>query len=360
MTLMSDLRSYCNLAFSSLLNRVNSKARPSLLIFEPTLSCNSQCITCFNLDRLNQPDKFIDLTRTEEIAEALPQLSMLFIAGGEPVLNKTLPEQVAIFQEHTQVNVVCIPTNGSLPEQTLEVVEKCCDLFRGHVVLSLSIDGLGTQHDHIRGLKGNFEKLQITYGMLVKAMEKYKNLHLSANTCICAQNKDNYREVLDWVSSNWKAVSGHSISLVRNPVRPEVNFDVLEFLTTEREWLAARAAKRAHYKLPVVGRLNRRFWKLYYELSLEYHQGAQRSWRCSSGDGGALYIDAENGVHPCELLPAAGYLSKDNSLKEIIESESYLNACQQIKDRACNCDHGCFVQHSLFTTPDNLGLWLTR
>jgi MoaA/NifB/PqqE/SkfB family radical SAM enzyme len=340
-----------------------------MLILEPTLACNAQCTACYNLDDLNTKGATLSLDTVSAIAAALPDLVSLLLSGGEPTLYAELPALVGIFAQRDALRYVHIPTNGFLPERLGEQVEEICDLFSREVVVSLSIDGIGARHDEIRVLPKNFERLTESYRVLCDLKRRLPNLHISANTCISALNHPEARDVIEWVRANWPEVEGHSASVVRQPDDDAALFDAAEFLGREGPWLSEAARARRRYELGVAGRMSDMFWSFYYREAQHHHEGGERRWRCSALDG-SLYINARGEVFGCEMRPPIGALTRPGSLpihesalpratlSELLVSPGAEREREHVEKRLCSCDHGCFMQHSAFTEPANLSMWL--
>lgn len=330
---------------------------PTMLILEPTLRCNSRCITCYNRKNLNQPGADLDVATCRRIAADLPDLLLLEISGGEPSLHKELPDLIAEFVKATPVKYISIPTNAIMPDAVEKMAREVCNVFKGFVSIGLSMDGIGETHDAIRGVKGNFDSLQETYRRLVVLKKIQPNLHISVNTCICSQNESSYRDILGWVADNWPEAEGHSISLVRAPGTDLAKMDCAGFLQTESKGLTGQARLRKGYRLGLTGQLNRLFWGAYYSEALKYHRGQPRHWRCSAGSG-SIYIDAFGSVHTCELREPIGSLRyPGTSLSSILNSAGANRERLEIDAEKCSCDHSCFLQHSAFTRPGNIGFW---
>lgn len=328
-----------------------------MLILEPTLQCDSRCKICYNLEQLNTPGAVLSPEQVEGIARDLPDLVSLLLSGGEPSMYEGLTGLVRTFARHTRARYLYIPTNGLRPRRVADQVAAICGEFPGKVIVGLSIDGVGELHDRIRRVPGNFERLCESYEALVRLKASHPNLHLSATTCICADNVASYREILHWVEQRWPHAEGHSISLVRSAPSRDVELDSAEFLAREGASLQRDAGRRKSFQFGVLGWMNGLFWTGYYEEALRHSRGLPRRWTCS-GLSGSLYINAKGEVFPCEMLNPVGSLGPDGSLAEILAARAAVEERARIRRRECSCDHACFLQHSAFTEPANAPLWM--
>ncbi|MCE5278616.1 MAG: radical SAM protein [Planctomycetaceae bacterium] len=330
----------------------------TLLILEPTLQCNSRCRTCYNRDKLNTRGAVLSLEAIERIAEALPNLLVLELSGGEPFLHPQLVEMIDAFAARTSVRIVSVPTNGLATNTIVTRTREILQTFRGELAVGLSIDAIAQRHDEIRGVEGNFEALCRTYDALAALKGQHPRLHISANTCISSYNAASYRDVQEWVEQHWPLAEGHSLSLARSVPAGETAVDAVDFLSREGAHLARSGRRRKGYRLGIVGRLNSMFWGWYYRQALRHHRGLPRQWACSAGRG-SLYINALGQVHACEMLEPIGSLTDPPAaLDDVLNSARALAQCRTIASRGCSCDHSCFMQHSAFTMPGNITLWL--
>jgi MoaA/NifB/PqqE/SkfB family radical SAM enzyme len=109
------------------------------------------------------------------------------LSGGEPFLRDDIVEVCRSVHDNCKPGIINIPTNGLLcdviPGRVKEILEVCPG---SQIVVNVSIDGVGEQHDEIRGVKGNFERAMKTYEALRSLNSK--NFELGIHTVISAFN----------------------------------------------------------------------------------------------------------------------------------------------------------------------------
>lgn len=66
-----------------------------------------------------------------------------------------------------------LSTNGSLAEQVIELVKFAVEEHNIDFELGVSLDGLGEDHDRLRGIKGLFDKINWLLPQMVKLKESY-------------------------------------------------------------------------------------------------------------------------------------------------------------------------------------------
>jgi MoaA/NifB/PqqE/SkfB family radical SAM enzyme len=138
---------------------------PSNLTFSVSYRCNSRCVTC-NVWRKRVAD--FTLEEYERTFRKLGRsLRWVTFSGGEPFLRPDLPEIVLACARICQPDIINIPTNGILVERVAKGVERIVrEAPNSKLVINLSLDGIGAEHDQIRGVPGNYVKLRETYAAL--------------------------------------------------------------------------------------------------------------------------------------------------------------------------------------------------
>lgn len=166
-------------------------AEPDLtyLFWESTLRCNLTCAHCGSSCEATSP---VDELSTEQVIAILRTIgedfdtSRIFVSitGGEPLLRKDLCEVVA---EMTRLGMMsCIVTNGTL--LTAERASRLVDA--GMRTVSVSIDGLGPEHEAIRG-EGSYDRALDG----IAAARQAGMVDVEAITCVRAANLDSLPEV---------------------------------------------------------------------------------------------------------------------------------------------------------------------
>lgn len=123
----------------------------------------------------------------DEIFRKLGGAYWFTMSGGEPFLRKDIVEICQSAHANCRPSIINIPTNGLLhdviPSKVKEILEVCPN---SQIVVNLSLDGIGAQHDEIRGVKGNFEKAMKTYEALRSL--NGENLELGIHTVVSVFN----------------------------------------------------------------------------------------------------------------------------------------------------------------------------
>src|SRR3989338_9591083 len=128
------------------------------------------------------------------------------VSGGEPYLRTDLPKIIELACKYLKPRVIHTPTNALMPEiierKTREIME-IINKYDPSVPYTIkpSFDGYGKRHDELRGVQGNFEKLNETYKRLKNLQKDFPNLHVGLGTVISKNNLDTIKETVDYALS---------------------------------------------------------------------------------------------------------------------------------------------------------------
>jgi MoaA/NifB/PqqE/SkfB family radical SAM enzyme len=170
------------------------------LVYEITDACNSRCQHCHiwaqkPTDNMLTPDELKRILGDGLFGD----LKLVLLTGGEPVLRKDIKELIAAIHEARPRAQISLSTNGLLPDKVLEVANFA--VAHGIVLnVGMSLDGIGKKHDLLRGVEGNFEKMDYLVRALAGLRSKYPKLikGLVIGHTLSPLSIDTLREVLDY------------------------------------------------------------------------------------------------------------------------------------------------------------------
>lgn len=159
---MSLPRSWHRLAWRAALSNVKRLSFPYKLTFAVTDRCNARCEICRVWRREPRPE----LT-AGEISRFFARsngFSWIDLTGGEVVLREDLPEIVAgILAACRGLSILHFPTNGQLPDRTVDVAERILALRPPSLIVTVSLDGPPEVHDSLRGIPGAYDRALETF-----------------------------------------------------------------------------------------------------------------------------------------------------------------------------------------------------
>lgn len=333
------------------------KRRPIHLTFFVTRKCNARCPFCFYLQSTDRPAEVTpDLTLEEirKVSRSLGRLLWLAFSGGEVYLRKDLVEVSRIFYGQNRPAVMLYSTNGLTPRLIRDRTERILEECRGSVVVvKLSLDGLGADHDALRGTPGAFDRVMSSYSQLAGLLERHPNFELGINTVFCSDNQDRMDEIIDFVQG-LEHVGMHTISLVRGNLA-NARYRSVDYRKYRRA--TARLEQELKNRATAVYRFRGARLKAAQDILQRrlIHETALRERRLMPCYAGRLnLVLTENGsVYPCEILSdRLGNVRDTNyDLHQILRSERARAAMRAIDDNCCHCTHECYFLTNILFNP---------
>lgn len=320
---------------------------PRYLILGMTNLCNSKCVTCFYWDHLNV-NRHLELS-LEEYDRSLADLGELYsvvLTGGEPTLNRDLPEITRILYRRHDTSNVTMPTNSLIPEQVEAIVSRVLESRadeRQTFTVGLSLDHLFEKHDEIRGAPGNFPKVGETYRRLAALKRKTRGFTLNVQTVLASFNKDDLPDITGWVGANFPEIDFHSFELLRPPF-PDPTIRAL----TPAEYAESLRFLRPYWNgfggySPVLKRLK----VAARTAELETLEQERMVYPCYAGSVSGV-LNPEGTVSLCEVQWEVGNIRDfDYSFRKAWFSPKASEMRRKIANRECWCTHSCFMTSSL-------------
>jgi radical SAM protein with 4Fe4S-binding SPASM domain len=346
---------------SSLVRHAGSilwKRRPVHLTFFLTRKCNAHCPFCFYLKSPDNPKTAapeLSLDEIERISRSLGRLLWLAFSGGEVYLRKDLVEISKLFYERNRPAVMLYPSNGMLPDLIRDRTEQIAAHCRNSVVVvKLSLDGVGTDHDRLRNTRDNFDKTMQTYEQLQGLLDAYPNFELGFNTVLTAQNQDKAEGIIDFVGGLDRRTT-HTISMVRGnlldngykQVDPDNYRRAAETLAIRlRDRTSGIHRFRGARLKAAQDVLQRRF--IHQTLS-----GQDRSLPCYAGKLN-LVLTESGEVYPCEILKQSlgNVRDHDYDIMQVTRTDKAMDVLHSISTsnpHCRTCTHECnYITNILF------------
>ncbi|MDD2523256.1 MAG: radical SAM protein [Endomicrobiia bacterium] len=181
---------------------------PDELHFELTYNCNTACIMC-NLKHLknknNKEISFEEIKTFIQTSQYLKNIKFIVLSGGEALLRNDLVDIVKFLRSYYPITEILILSNlfdKKLIVNKLNSIKKEVGLQK--ISIGSSIDGIGKDHDKIRGQEGAFNNLVSNLELL---KQDFPEIYLSLNYTILPDNCNKIVEVYDWCKQNKYHVS---------------------------------------------------------------------------------------------------------------------------------------------------------
>jgi MoaA/NifB/PqqE/SkfB family radical SAM enzyme len=172
--------------------------KPTKVVIMATDRCNSRCSTC---NIWSQKEHISNIITPEEISIALSDpicsdIDSVLITGGEPTLREDLYAFVMAIHKALPNAHIALSTNGIRPYTMLILVNNLLHEGVTNISVGTSIDYIGEKHDQIRGVPGNWRKVNLLIDGLIKLREQFPTLGIGFGTVLQGENADNIEEIV--------------------------------------------------------------------------------------------------------------------------------------------------------------------
>jgi MoaA/NifB/PqqE/SkfB family radical SAM enzyme len=140
----------------------------------------------------------------ERVADSLGPLLQLTLTGGSPELRPDLPDVTEAWVRRTRPVNVTFCMNGYHTERIVRHIQDVLARMPEQTfTVGLSLDGLGEEHDRLRGMPGLFERLQATFWRLGALREGARGrLRLTAAITVSGLNHASAEATARWARAN--------------------------------------------------------------------------------------------------------------------------------------------------------------
>ncbi|MBW6515126.1 MAG: radical SAM protein [Candidatus Cloacimonetes bacterium] len=311
---------------------------PRLLPINYTISvtnkCNSRCQTCFIY---NVKSEQMNVSEYKKIFKKIGKAPYwVTISGGEPFLRKDLVDIVIALDKYCRPRIINIPTNGILTPRILYMVRQICkSLPRTQIIINLSIDGIDEEHDRIRNVKGNFNRVINTFKALKKL--KYKNLIVGIHTVISKYNVENFPVIASYLMQlapdsyiTEIAEERHELANIGKDITPSA----LEYRAAI-DFLLHRIKNN---KFKGMSRITQSFRIEYYNLVKKILRDKKQVIPCYAGIA-SCHIAPNGDVWMCctKAKPIGNLRKKDYNFSSIWFSKNAKIERKEIRQKRCYC-----------------------
>lgn len=330
------------------------KGRPIQLTFFVTRKCNAACPWCFYLKSADAPaaGEELSLDEIDRLSLSLGRLLWVAYSGGEVFLRQDVAEISAVFHDRNKPPVMLYPTNGLMPEtirdRTEQILMRCP---HSAIVVKLSLDGIGEDHDLLRKSPGAFDKAMETWRLLGQLRERYANLELGINTVFLSENQNRMDEIIDFVAG-LQVRGTHTISMVRGNLREE-GYKAVDY----EKYRCAIKRLEDNLKGGITGTHGFRGGRLKAAQDILQRRLIHRTLvedrrvaPCYSGRLN-LVLTETGELYPCEILGQSLGNIRDYSydVRGMLRGTPASEVLGPIAEGACHCTHECsFIMNTLF------------
>ncbi len=275
---------------------------PFYVIFYPTSRCNARCPHCYNYTRQDNAalSDELNIDEINRISKNMGHVKVLTISGGEPFLRDDLSEIIAIFYKNNGLQYVSFHTNAFLSDKVVSTTEKVLRTLKGiNVIVCISIDCIGEEHDRFRGVTNGFSRILETIEGLKALKNNYKNLTLVTSTIYSHSTINSFEDTIKYIQDNIKGVKP-SLSFVRGDTKDseEKSVDYIKYQQFCKNFVYT-PGKNTPIFSPIA--FKDAIEALTARVVVANYKNKKQTIRCQAGK--KLVVIYENGdVYPCETL----------------------------------------------------------
>lgn len=339
---------------------------PGYLIFFVTPFCDCRCPMCFNREVVDHAAsrKTLSLDEIDAISRNFPGLHHVNFSGGEPFLRQDFSKIPGLFYRNSGTRMFAIPTNSSRPAKIVEAIRSiCASCPDGWVRITQSLDGIGEDHDVIRGKRGLFECVLELNRELSVLKQDLPNLSNGIAMVMSKFNEGKEYRILEYVYKNLQ-FDDFGALYVRgdtfDPAAKQVSAEAYaKFVQACRE-MALEKDKTAG----LTGRLFSAINSVSTDLLVRSIRNDEFVTRCKAGKN-MVVMDDEGTVSPCEILEH--YVQTGRAplgtaifgnmrdyaydIRKILATEHAREIVEYIRDSRCYCTFECAMSVNVLYSP---------
>lgn len=255
-----------------------------------------------------------------EIMDKLPnKLGRINITGGEPMLRKDIDDVVAVLSKKTRR---CeISTNGYFTDRIIHTAKKF-----PQVVIRISLEGLPSANDDLRGIPDGFDHGLRTLLQLKEMGVKDIGFAITVSDRNAGDLMELYAlaKGLDLEFATAATHNSFYFHKLDNEFR-DPDMIVKEFGRLIRAFLGSWKAKN--------------WYRAYFNYALTHFvRGRDRALPCRAG-ADVFFLDPYGEIYPCNMMEESMGNLKEQSFEEIWNSER----AQQVREKVRNCPMNCWM-----------------
>ena len=317
---------------------------PWKLVFVVNRRCNSRCQMCNIWKEKNST--FLSIKQIEKIFSnnRFSFIKQITFTGGEPTLRNDLVDIFEIcIRSLENLETVHFTTSGLNTKRTLDQIERLAVLLPrlnpnvSSLSIQISLDGIGTTHDLIRGISGFFNKTDETLKGLINLQKIYQYLKIRIVTVVMPQNLSDLKLIIEYANNNNLEVAFSPVVFSNEFFH---NIDDQERLSLN----SSHYQKQASNFFQDISNNTASSLRYYYKDIVKMLNGNIRGRRCLMGFY-AFALEHDGNVYPCQFCQKNSFGNLlEQSFEEIWFKDINKNVRNQMRTECCsNCPAMCYT-----------------
>lgn len=260
--------------------------------------------------------------RPEDL-DSLPHLRFANVTGGEPFLREDIGRFIEVLR--TKADRIIVSTNGYLTDRIVSVAQRFPDVgFR------ISLEGLPSANDDLRGLQGGFD-----HGL--RTLLKLREIgckDIGFGITVSDRNADDLLEIAELADST-------GMELATAVVHNSYYFHKYDNVIQDVSRVAGRFEELAERQL--ASREPKKWLRAWFNMGLANRvRGNPRLLPCGMGTD-MFFVDPFGHIQPCNGMESSMGSLKDKTFDEIWNSQEARTA----RERVSHCDKQCWMVGSV-------------
>lgn len=330
---------------------------PYKLNFCLTYKCNSKCLSC-DIWKIKSTNE-LKIDEIKEFFKYSNKFSWIDVTGGEVFLRKDIVEIInTILYNCKNLYHLHIPTNSIVTQLTVNKIKDIIKLRPrpNKFTITLSLDGPGELHDHIRGIDDNWKTVMETYNELRRY--ENNNFKIFFGFTLSKLNLGKFNETVSAVQKEFPQVKYEdfhmNIAHMSDHYYYNSNFNI--GINNNKEEFIGEVEEFRIKKKKIFNPINNLENK-YLSYAKKYISTGITPIDCKSLTS-SVFLDPYGNVFPCSIWDKKIGNIKDfgYNLRTLLEEKNIEELRKQIQEKQCpNCWTPCEAYQSILGSIFKLG-----
>lgn len=317
---------------------------PKEAVIAITYRCNCRCKMC----NIWKESAFKEIP-PEEYRKLPESLKVVNITGGEPFLHPDLKDVMRVLHERLPRARFVFSTNGLMTDRICRDVDEF-RRYHSKIGVGVSIDGIGTVHDDVRGLKGLYQAALST----VKSLKQQGVTDLRIAMTIMPNNLTEIGKVYELsreLGVEFTATFAHDSDVY---FRKTDNLR-LGFETGTVETVSDVVRSQVKSKSP-------KDWFRAFHTQGIVDRNLRQSFfgECRAGDR-HFFLDPSGDVFPCNILNLKmGNITQVAGWDDLVTRDDEIQTSRKVSDCRLDCWMVCNTRSLMISHPVRIGGWILK
>ncbi|WP_210772198.1 radical SAM protein [Pseudodesulfovibrio sp. zrk46] len=290
---------------------------PPEALLAVTYKCNAKCHMC---NTWQYPTKNSEEVSPTDLEKLPGGFRFANVTGGEPFLRSDIEDIIEVVL--TKTDRLVVSTNGYYTDKILAAADR----FFPRMGVRISIEGLPTANDELRGLKDGFDHgLRSLLGLRQMGLED-----IGFGTTVSDRNAKDMVELYELAEAMGLEFATAAMHNTYYFHKFDNSFEDIEMISDQFKVVAKRLLKTNRPK---------NWFRAYFNYGLaNYVRGNARLLPCEVGSD-LFFMDPFGEIRPCNGMEESMGNIRNKSFEEIWNSPE----ARSVRDKVSKCDKQCWM-----------------